>query len=53
MIPFMGETVCRAFNFVFISVFLLLLKFSLTIRVYCSFKIKFADKIMFDLRKAA
>ena len=25
MIPFMGETVCRAFNFVFIPVFLLLL----------------------------
>ena len=24
MIPFMGETVCRAFNFVFIPVFLLL-----------------------------
>ena len=26
MIPFVGETVCRAFNFVFIPVFLLLLK---------------------------
>ena len=25
MIPFMGETVCRAFNFVLIPVFLLLL----------------------------
>ena len=25
MIPFVGETVCRAFNFVFIPVFLLLL----------------------------
>ena len=25
MIPFMGETVCRAFNFVFIPVFSLLL----------------------------
>ena len=26
MIPFMGETVCRAFNLVFIAVFLLLLR---------------------------
>ena len=31
MIPFMGETVCRAFNFVFIPVFLLLLIQALTL----------------------
>ena len=31
MIPFMGETVCRAFNLVFIPVFLLLLILKLDI----------------------